>query len=202
MLKAIVNLFDKMESHVKFKGFTFGWFPVLQGTRQGAFRKLPSIYVFSYFPFGLQGRMWDLIVSVPDHCLSFYFLSPFLYLVSINDLILELKASMEGLIIYNIILGSPAVVSSVKAGLTIMMQICHRYSLKWQLWYQTGKCSVVVYSESEKQFRKCKGKWQWFLGTGMVEEATEYKHLGVILVKHVTGCKCWRVLLKTVKQHF
>ena len=35
-------------------------------------RKLRSIYVFSYFPFGFEGRMWDLIVSVPDHCLSFY----------------------------------------------------------------------------------------------------------------------------------
>ena len=32
-----------------------------------------SIYVFSYFPFGFEGRIWDLIVSVPDHCLSFYF---------------------------------------------------------------------------------------------------------------------------------
>ena len=39
-----------------------------------AFRKLLSIYVFSYFPFGFEGRMWDLIVSVPDHCLSFYLL--------------------------------------------------------------------------------------------------------------------------------
>ena len=39
----------------------------------GAFRGLPSIYVFSYFPFGFEGRIWDLIVSVPDHCLSFYF---------------------------------------------------------------------------------------------------------------------------------
>ena len=38
-----------------------------------AFRKLLSIYVFSYFPSGFEGRMWDLIVSVPDHCLSFYF---------------------------------------------------------------------------------------------------------------------------------
>ena len=38
-----------------------------------AFRKLPSIFVFSYFPFGFEGRMLDLIVSVPDHCLSFYF---------------------------------------------------------------------------------------------------------------------------------
>ena len=38
-----------------------------------AFRKLVSVYVFSYFPFGFEGRIWDLIVSVPDHCLSFYF---------------------------------------------------------------------------------------------------------------------------------
>ena len=38
-----------------------------------AFRKLLSIYVFSSFPFGFEGRIWDLIVSVPDHCLSFYF---------------------------------------------------------------------------------------------------------------------------------
>ena len=38
-----------------------------------AFRKLLSIYIFSYFSFGFEGRMWDLIVSVPNHCLSFYF---------------------------------------------------------------------------------------------------------------------------------
>ena len=34
---------------------------------------MSSVYVFSYFPFGFEGRIWDLIVSVPDHCLSFYF---------------------------------------------------------------------------------------------------------------------------------
>ena len=31
------------------------------------------VHVFSYFPFGFEGRIWDLIVSVPYHCLSFYF---------------------------------------------------------------------------------------------------------------------------------
>ena len=41
-----------------------------------AFRKLPSIYVFSYFPFGFESRMWYLIVSIPDHCLYFYFSVP------------------------------------------------------------------------------------------------------------------------------
>ena len=39
-----------------------------------AFRKLLSIYVFS-FHFGFEVRIWDLIVSAPDHCLSFYFLN-------------------------------------------------------------------------------------------------------------------------------
>ena len=32
-------------------------------------------YVFSYFSFDLEGRTWDLIVSVPDHCLPFYFVA-------------------------------------------------------------------------------------------------------------------------------
>ena len=41
-----------------------------------AFYKLLSVYVFSYFHFGFEGRMWDLIVSVPDHYSSFYFLVP------------------------------------------------------------------------------------------------------------------------------
>ena len=39
-----------------------------------SFRKLLSIYVFSYFPFDFKGRILVLIVSVPDHCLSFYFI--------------------------------------------------------------------------------------------------------------------------------
>ena len=42
------------------------------GFTASAFHKLLSIYVFSYSPFGFEGRMWDLIVSVPDHCLSFF----------------------------------------------------------------------------------------------------------------------------------
>ena len=46
--------------------------PVLNDRRL-AFWQQPSIYEFSYFPFGFEDRMLDLIVSVPDHCLSFYF---------------------------------------------------------------------------------------------------------------------------------
>ena len=28
------------------------------------------------FPFGFKGGMWDMIVLVPDHCLSIYFILP------------------------------------------------------------------------------------------------------------------------------
>ena len=38
-----------------------------------AYCKLLSINVFISFPFGFEGSIGDLIVSVPDHCLSFYF---------------------------------------------------------------------------------------------------------------------------------
>ena len=24
------------------------------------------------FPFGIEGRMWDVIVFIPDHCLSIF----------------------------------------------------------------------------------------------------------------------------------
>ena len=56
--------------------------------------RVPSVYVFSCFPFGFEGRMWDLIVSVPDHCLSFYFTimnflehqAKYFYLIAINSI--------------------------------------------------------------------------------------------------------------------
>ena len=49
------------------------WERAVHSVAASAFCKLPSVYVFSYFPFGFEVRMWDLIVSVPDHFLSFYF---------------------------------------------------------------------------------------------------------------------------------
>ena len=32
------------------------------------------------FPFGIEGVMWDVIVLIPDHCLSIYFLYTLLLL--------------------------------------------------------------------------------------------------------------------------
>ena len=36
------------------------------------------VCVLRTLSFGFEGRMWDLIVLVPDHCKSFYFLHTYL----------------------------------------------------------------------------------------------------------------------------
>ena len=38
------------------------------------FRRRWSNFVCPSFPFGIEGRMWGVIVLIPDHCLSIYFL--------------------------------------------------------------------------------------------------------------------------------
>ena len=34
-----------------------------------------QILCVPFFPFGIEGGMWDVIVLIPDHCLSIYFVS-------------------------------------------------------------------------------------------------------------------------------
>ena len=61
----ILVKFRKLNDHLSLK-----WLFIRFTAR--AFRKRLSIYVISYFPFSFDGKILDLIVSVPDHCLSFY----------------------------------------------------------------------------------------------------------------------------------
>ena len=69
----MVNLSYNVNVSIRYKSPDFQLFKNWNRFTASAFSKLPSVYVFSYFPFGFESRMWDLIVSVPDHCLSFYF---------------------------------------------------------------------------------------------------------------------------------
>ena len=36
--------------------------------------RVPFVNCCQFISFGLEGGIWDLIVSAPDHCLSFNFL--------------------------------------------------------------------------------------------------------------------------------
>ena len=45
----------------------------------------------SFFPFGFEGGMWDLIVLIPDHCISIYFQQIYKYVSSIVHVISDLS---------------------------------------------------------------------------------------------------------------
>ena len=48
------------------------------------------VCVFSYFFFVFfKGRIWDLILSVPDHCLSFYFSVRFCFPLQLSMMLLR-----------------------------------------------------------------------------------------------------------------
>ena len=40
--------------------------------------------VCPYFPFDIVGRMWDVIILLPDHCLSIYFIHELLVTVLVH----------------------------------------------------------------------------------------------------------------------
>ena len=50
--------------------------------------------------------------------------------------------------------------------------------------YQAIKSVVIVFNESESDFKK--DKRNWFFGPDMVEETSEYKHLGIMLNKYLS----------------
>lgn len=143
-----------MESCVRTQSIKSRWFPVRQGTRQGGV------------------------------------ISPFLFLIYINELIWDLENSGFGISVLNIRCGSPAVADDMllmsfsKVGLDRMIKICYNYSCKWHYEYQPHKCSVVVYNESEAEFRRSNRIWQ--IGESYIEEDIQYKHLGIHCVKYLS----------------
>ena len=136
-----------MESCVRTQSQNSEWFPVLQGTREGGV------------------------------------ISPFLFLVNTNELLWELDNSGFGMCVLNIKCGSPAVADDMllmslsKFGLDQMLNICFTNSCKWRIEYQPSKCTVVVYNESESDYRRSNRIWK--MGEANIEEGKSYKHLGI-----------------------
>ena len=58
--------------------------------------KVYQFFVCPSFPIGFEGRIWDLIVLIPDHCLSIYFTTIPFHLVLSTDALSELAKSIPG----------------------------------------------------------------------------------------------------------
>ena len=114
-------------------------------------------------------------------------MSPYLYLIFINDLMDKLDKSPYGLKINDSGYGCPTsaddmVLSSLtKNGLEQLMSICHKNSIRERYTYNANKCNVVVFNErlsdSPNNLR------QWRFGQCFINETDKYVHLGILCSK-------------------
>ena len=114
-------------------------------------------------------------------------LSPFLYIVFINELMDKLKCSNQGLCVYGLNCACPTsaddmvLLSLSKVGLNKMVDLCYQYGIENQYFYNHSKCSIIVTGESSYSYKN--RNRSWFLGVNAIEEDVEYKHLGILFNK-------------------
>ena len=117
-------------------------------------------------------------------------MSPYLYLVFINDLMDKLDQSPYGLKINDTGYSCPTsaddmVLSSLtKNGLEKLMSICHNNSIHEKYTYNANKCNVVVFNERLSDSQRNPRLWR--LGQNIVEETYTYVHLGILCSKDMS----------------
>ena len=133
-------------------------------------------------------------------------LSPFLYLLYINDLLYQLESSGLGFCIYDINCCCPSVADDMllgsysKVGLDKIMNICFGYSVKWRYLYNALKCLVIVFNESKNAYQHANRTWM--LGSDQVNEDTEYVHLGVRCDKYMSIDKNIKLATNRIRRTF
>ena len=159
------------------------------------------------YEMGIKGRIWRIIINAYtgmkcavlfEGVLSRWIqvgqsvrqggvLSAWLYLLYVNDLLVELRNSGVGARVGNIYCGSVAQADDLlllalsARGLQRMMNIAYRYSIKWRSKYNSSKSNVSVYGESVQRNRQQSSIRKWYLGNKEVKENPTVKHVGIIL---------------------
>ena len=113
-------------------------------------------------------------------------LSPFLYKVYINRLLVELNNFNIGISLFNHSLSSPCfaddltLVSCYPTCLKILIQIAYEYSCKWRYQFNYDrKTAVVVFGETPVSHSVNMKARQWTVGPDSIYELSEYVNLGV-----------------------
>ena len=130
ILKILLNLYTGMESCVRTQTHKSGWFPVLQGTRQGG--------VISPFLFLIYTN--ELLWELENSGFGMGFLNNSCASPAVAD--------------------DMVLISLSKFGLDQMIKMCYESSCKWHYEYQPHKCSVVVYNESKTEFNRANRIWR------------------------------------------
>ena len=110
-------------------------------------------------------------------------LSPLLYSVNINDLIIRLCESRVGLKIGDRYFTAPTqaddllLLCTTSNGLLTLLKICWQYSCLWRMVYNALKCMIIIYNVSRRIETDIRS---WKFGNTEIRAAPQHKHLGVI----------------------
>ncbi|CAB4022672.1 Hypothetical predicted protein, partial [Paramuricea clavata] len=113
-------------------------------------------------------------------------LSPWLFLVFIDDLIEELQRTNAGISLNTVYLGSPmfadnlTMLSRKKSGLDKMLQTSWEYSNKWQFTFNIKKTVVLTYGENQEEHGTNRAIRKWKLGSLDISEKNTWSNLGKI----------------------
>lgn len=133
-------------------------------------------------------------------------ISPFLYLVFLNDLLYQLEASGLGMCFYNIDLSCPTVADDMlvqsfsKIGLEELISICVNYAYTWRFLHSASKSAVVVFNEKKSDFLRTERSWK--LGNDYIPEKEQYKHLGILCDKYMAFDKVTTEACRKIKGTF
>ena len=150
MFSIVKALYSKTQCFVYFNGSASDKFEVLQGTGQGRI------------------------------------LSAFMYKIYINELIKTISDCEYSLSIGPLKLGSPTfaddmtLLSLFPSFLQLLMKKAFGYSQKWRFDYNETKSGVVTFGEHGPTHFREKSCRSWQLGDKVVEEANQYKNLGIV----------------------
>ena len=101
---------------------------------------------------GARSRQYTILQGVRQGGV----LSPWLFLLFIDDLIRELHTLSTGVVIHNLYTGSPmfagdlTLMSRLKRGLYSMFAQAHQYSLRWRLTFNERKTVVLTFGECSR----------------------------------------------------
>ena len=120
-----------------------------------------------------------------------------MYKVYINSLLHVLSNHSYAICIRCLQLTSPSFVdditllSSHPSFLSVFMDMCHQYIIKWRYEFNHTKCGVVTFGESKVLHFQSMSERECKLGNDIVDEVCEYKNFGVL--KNYVGSFCSNV---------
>lgn len=160
--------------------------------------------MYKLYKIGVTGKLWSVINDchidtmssvIVNQCQSEFFpvlqgvrqgglLSGLLYLVFINDMLVDLEKCNKKTGVYHIASCSPALADDISCigttplCLQRMLDICADYAHRWRFCFNANKSCVMQFSLNPREVRVT---YDWHIANSVLPVAEEYTHLGIAL---------------------